>query len=93
MTDIERIQNKMAQVKMAQVKMAQVKTTSTVFVLHHTNQGTPESGEIHSIYTTKSSALAAMAAELEEGYDGVTMQDNADEDYVYMYITEQYLKN
>jgi hypothetical protein len=34
-----------------------------------------------------------MAAELEEGYDGVTMQDNADEDYVYMYITEQYLKN
>ena len=93
MTDIERIQNKMAQVKMAQVKTAQVKTTSTVFVLHHTNQGTPESGEIHSIYTTKSSALAAMAAELEEGYDGVTMQDNADEDYVYMYITEQYLKN
>jgi hypothetical protein len=83
MTDIERTQN----------KMAQAKTTSTVFVLHHTNQGTPESGEIHSIYTTESSALAAMAAELEEGYDGVTMQDNADEDYVYMYITEQYLKN
>jgi hypothetical protein len=93
MTDIERIQNKMAQVKMPQVKMAQVKTTSTVFVLHHTNQGTPESGEIHSIYTTESSALAAMAEELENGYDGVTMQDNADEDYVYMYITEQYLKN
>jgi F420-dependent methylenetetrahydromethanopterin dehydrogenase len=98
MTDIERIQNKMAQVKMTDIeriqnKMAQVKTTSTVFVLHHTNQGTPESGEIHSIYTTKSSALAAMAEELENGYDGVTMQDNADEDYVYMYITEQYLKN
>ena len=64
-----------------------------VFVLHHTNQGTPESGEIHSIYTTESSALAAMAAELEEGYDGVTLQENEDEDYEYMYITEQYLNN
>jgi hypothetical protein len=64
-----------------------------VFVLHHTNQGTPESGEIHSIYTTESSAKAAMAAELEDSYDGVTMQENEDEDYVYMYITEQYLKD
>jgi hypothetical protein len=55
-----------------------------VFVLHHTNQGTPESGEIHSIYTTESAALAAMSAELREGYDGVTMQENEDEDYDYM---------
>ena len=83
MTDIERIQN----------QMAQVKTTSTVFVLHHTNQGTPESGEIHSIYITKSSALAAMAEELETGYGGITMQENEDDDYIHMYITEQFLKN
>jgi hypothetical protein len=73
--------------------MTQVKTTSTVFVLHHTNQGTPESGEIYSIYTTKSSALAAMAEELENGYGGITMQENEDDDYIYMYITEQFLKN
>jgi len=72
---------------------AQVKTTSTVFVLHHTNQGTPESGEIHSIYTTKSSALDAMAEELETGYGGITMQENEDDDYIHMYITEQFLKN
>jgi len=83
MTDIERIQN----------QMAQVKTTSTVFVLHHTNQGTPESGEIHSIYTTKSSALDAMAEELKTGYGGITMQENEDDDYINMYITEQFLKN
>ena len=76
---------------MTQIKTKAQETSKTVFVLHHTNQGTPESGEIHSIYTTESSALAAMEAELEEGYDGVTMQENADEDYVYMYITEQYL--
>jgi len=83
MTDIERIQN----------QMTQVETTSTVFVLHHTNSRTPESGEIHNIYTTKKAAEAAMAVELEEGYDGVTMQENEDEDFVYMYITEQFLKN
>ena len=65
----------------------------TVFVLHHTNQGTPESGEIHSIYITKSSALAAMAEELETGYGGITMQENEDDDYIHMYITEQFLKN
>ena len=64
-----------------------------VFVLHHTNSGTPESGEIHSIYTTESAALAAMAVELDEGYDGVTVQQNEDEDFDYLYITEQYLKN
>ena len=64
-----------------------------VFVLHHTNSGTPESGEIHSIYTTEPAALAAMAVELDEGYDGVTVQENEDEDFDYMYITEQYLKN
>jgi len=60
----------------------------TVFVLHHTNQGTPESGEIHSIYTTETAALAAMAAELQDNYE-VTMKDNKDEEY--MYITKQLL--
>ena len=70
-----------------------IPASKIVFVLHHTNQGTPESGEIHSIYTTESSALAAMAEELEYGYDGITMQENKDDDYEYMYITEQFLKN
>ena len=69
-----------------------ITASKTVYVLHHTNQGTPESGEIHSIYTTESSALAAMAAELQDGYDGVTMEENEDEDCIYMYITEQFLK-
>ncbi len=68
------------------------KNIQIVFVLHHTYQGTPESGEIHSIYTTAAAAEEAMGVELEEGY-GVTLQDNEDEDFIYMYISEHFLKN
>jgi hypothetical protein len=68
-----------------------IPTGKIVHVLHYTNQGTPESGEIHSIYTTESSALAAMEDELERGF-GVPMEENENEDYIYMYISEQYLK-
>ena len=63
-------------------------TGKTVFVLHHTNQGTPESGEIHSIYTTEAAAKAAMKKELEDNYE-VTVKDNRDEEY--MYISKQLL--
>jgi len=44
-----------------------MKTTNikTVYVLHHTNQGTPESGEIHSIHRTESSALKLMKVDLD----------------------------
>ena len=65
--------------------------TSIVYVLHHTNPGTPESGEIHSIYTTEADALKAMEKALDEEYDGVTPGQNEDEDYDYMYITRQTL--
>jgi hypothetical protein len=34
-----------------------------------------------------------MAEELETGYGGITMQENEDDDYIHMYITEQFLKN
>jgi hypothetical protein len=64
---------------------------STVYVLHHTNSGTPESGEIHSIYITEAAALKAMEKTLDELYDGVTLDENEEEDYVYMYISEQTL--
>ncbi len=66
--------------------------STTVFVLHHTNQGTPESGEIHSIYTSIEAAEAAMAAVLEEDYNGTTLHDNEINEFVYMYISEQDLK-
>lgn len=72
--------------------MSKIDIGKIVFVLHHTLQGTPESGEIHSIYTTAAAAEEAMAVELEEGYR-VTMQDNEDGNFDYMYISQQILKN
>ena len=63
---------------------------SIVYVLHHSNTGCPESGEIHSIYTTESDALLAMEKALDKEYDGVTLEEN-EEDNEYMYITEQTL--
>ena len=73
--------------------MSKINIGKIVFVLHHTNQGTPESGEIHSIYTTEAAAEEAMAAILNWDYDGVTMQENEDEGFIYMYISQQILKN
>jgi hypothetical protein len=63
----------------------------TVYVLHHTNNGTPDPGEIHSIYTTEADALKAMEKALDEEYDGVTLDRNEDLQYDYMYITKQTL--
>jgi len=60
-----------------------------VYVLHHANPGTPERGEIHSIYATEADALKAMEKALDEEYDGATLEENEEEDYDYMYITEQ----
>jgi len=62
---------------------------SIVYVLHHTNTGTPDPGEIHSIYTTEADALKAMEKALDEEYDGVTLDQNEDLQYDYMYITKQ----
>ena len=73
--------------------MSKINIGKIVFVLHHRNQGTPESGEIHSIYTTEAAAEEAMAAILDWDYNGVTMQENIDSDYIYMYISQQVLKN
>jgi hypothetical protein len=67
------------------------KENNTVYVLHHTNPGTPESGEIHSIYITEADALKAMEKALDEEYDGVTPDQNEEEDNDYMYISEQTL--
>jgi len=66
------------------------KNMKTVYVLHHTNQGTPESGEIHSIYAKKEAALAAMEKTLESDYES-SMDENEEEDYIYMYISEHTL--
>jgi hypothetical protein len=67
-----------------------MKTTNikTVYVLHHTNLGTPESGEIHSIHRTESSALKLMKVVLDSVYS-VTMEENEESQYDYMYISEQ----
>lgn len=64
-------------------------TKKKVYVLHHSFIGTPESGEIHSIYSSMRDAKSAMKRVLDEDYDGATPADN--EDGEYMYITTQTL--
>ena len=64
------------------------KMKTVVHVVHHTNQGTPESGEIYGIYATEELALQAMAECLENDYDS-SLDENEEEDYMYMYISEQ----
>jgi hypothetical protein len=64
------------------------KIKKSVYVLHNTNSGTPESSEIHSIYGAKKDALATMKKVLADDYDS-TMAEN--EDYEYMHISKQTL--
>ena len=59
-----------------------------VYVVHHTNQGMPESGEIYGIYATEELALQAMSDRLENDYES-SLEENEDEDYSCMYISEQ----
>ena len=66
------------------------KKSKTVYVVHHTNQGTPESGEIHGIFETEEGALEAMAECLVNDYDS-TAEENEEDDYIYMYISEHTL--
>ena len=61
---------------------------TTVYVVHHTNQGTPESGEIYGIYATEELALQAMSDCLKNDYES-SLEENEEEDYMYMYISEQ----
>ena len=65
------------------------KKSKKVYVLHHRNWGTHVSGEIHGVYSTKKGCLAAMKEVLNEDYDGVTIKQNEEEDYIYMYWSVQ----
>lgn len=62
-----------------------------IYIVHHTNQGTPESNEIHGVYSTLKSATAAMKAELIESYDS-SIEENKSEDYPYMWIAKHPLR-
>ena len=64
--------------------------TSRVYVVHHTNEGTPESGEIYGIFVSEESALQAMESALEGDYDS-SLNENREEDYIHMFISEQTL--
>ena len=64
-----------------------------VYILHHTNQGTPESNEIDSVHTTMAEAKAQMKKVLHEEYGGVTPAENEEEDYIYMSITTHQVKS
>ena len=61
-----------------------------VYVVHHTNQGTPESGEIHGIFATEASALQAMESALENDYES-SLEENEKDNYIYMFISEHTL--
>ena len=64
--------------------------TSKVYVVHHTNEGTPESGEIHGIFATEELALGAMATALENDYES-SLEENEEDDYINMFISEHTL--
>ena len=64
-----------------------------VYIVHHTNSGTPEANEIFGAYATEELAIAAMKTELDRGYDGTTLEENEDEDFEYMYCSEVPLIN
>jgi len=64
--------------------------TSRVYVVHHTNEGTRESGEIYGIFASEESALQAMESALENDYDS-SLDENREEDYIHMFISEQTL--
>ena len=59
-----------------------------VYVVHHTNRGTPESGEIYGIYATEELALQVMSDCLKNDYES-SLIENEEKDYIYMYISEQ----
>ena len=63
-----------------------------VYILHHTNQGTPEANEIDSVHATMAEAKAQMKKALHEDYEA-TPAENEDEDYIYMYITTHQVKS
>ena len=62
----------------------------TVYILHHSYIGTPESGEIDSVHDTIAGAEAQMKKVLEDDYEA-TPAENSDEDY--MYITTHEVKS
>ena len=64
--------------------------TSKVYVVHHTNEGTPESGEIYGIFATEESALQAMESALENDYES-SLEENEEDDHIHMFISEQTL--
>ena len=63
-----------------------------VYILHHTNQGTPEANEIESVHGTMAEAKAHMKKVLHEDYE-VTPAENEEEDYMYMSITTHQVKS
>ena len=63
-----------------------------IYIVHHTNLGTPEANEIFGAYATERLAIAAMGTELSEGYDGTTLVENEDNDFEYMYYSEVILE-
>ena len=64
-----------------------MKNTKKVYIVHHTNQGTPESGEIHAVYSSSEAAYAELDKMLIEYYD-VEPDDKDADDFMYISVHE-----
>jgi hypothetical protein len=65
--------------------------TSRVYVVHHTNGEAAEVGaQIYGIFASEESALHAMGFVLKNDYDS-SLDENGEEDHLYMFISEQTL--
>ena len=61
-----------------------------VYILHHSYQGTPESGEIESVHDTLADAKAQMKKVVADDYEATLAENKI---YDYMYITTHQVKS
>ena len=61
-----------------------------VYILHHTNQGTPESNEIESVHDTLADAKAQMKKVVADDYEATLAENKI---YDYMFISTHQVKS
>ena len=61
-----------------------------VYILHHTNQGTPEANEIESVHDTLADAKAQMKKVVADDYEATLAENKI---YDYMFISTHQVKS
>ena len=61
-----------------------------VYILHHTNQGTPEANEIESVHVTLAEAKAQMKTVVADDYEATLAENKI---YDYMFISTHQVKS